>query len=240
MDFYNNVLVALLSTIGGASILTWILKKYIIEKLKGEIRKNVEKDLERYKGEIQKDVEEFRGNITRDIEVLKIIEGRTNILTSRYVEVVTNQRILWLEKIRDDISDIVSLARIISFNKKLLEQFYDVTIINEFIIKNKEFNISNEYMKKLYEKEEAISKLFKLTTKLKLRLNPTDDEEMIILLSKIEDGLINKISKEEMSKILDELVKLSQSILKVEWEKVKKEVKEGKEDKGIYNLAVID
>ena len=229
MEYFGGMAVAFLTSMGITPVLIAILKNYANNKLKGEIKKDVEKD-----------IEAFKGNINKDIEMLKIKEGRTNILTSRYVEVVTNQRILWLEKIREDVSGIVSLARIIIFNKELLSQFEQVTMINELVTKNKEFNVSDEYMKKLYEKQEAISKLMQLTSKLKLRLNPTDDKEMIILLSEIEDGLIKKISEKEMTQILDNIIKMSQEILKTEWEKVKKEVREGKEEKVILENDTIN
>ncbi|MCQ2012330.1 hypothetical protein [Clostridium butyricum] len=218
--------------VGATGIIVFGIKQSI-EKLLNE---KVSKSIEKTKGQINKEIEEFKGTIQKDIEKLKIEEGRKDILTTRYVDVVTNQRIMWLDKIRDDISTIISIIKTINFNKECLKQYFETAKI-AFICGGKpqiseSKNIFEEWMSKWYSLQEETSKLLKVSTRFKLRLNPISDKEIIDLVSEIELVVTSNISendneRDELNKMLDELVNLSQKMLKDEWEKVKKEVVEG-------------
>ena len=67
---------------------------------------------------------------------------------------------------------------------------------------------------------------------IKLRLNPegTYDKQIIELLDKIP-LLTDKTDLTEINNALDMLTKLSQKLLKEEWNRVKKESKKGREIK---------
>ncbi|MBI6875617.1 hypothetical protein [Clostridium aciditolerans] len=241
----NSFLKDLFSYVGSTSLaglLIVILNKYVNEKLKGEINKDIEKfkgsinkDNEKFKGEINKDNEKFKGEINKDIEEFKIKEARANLISSRYVDVVTSERILWLEKIREDISKIVGLTRLIFSHDEIMTNYFNATLLQSFMKDKSNNDNSNiyfeEFKNKLDEKNQGISELLQVITKLKLRLNYDEDSNLIKLLGKIECGIISKINKEEMINYLNEVVNISHVILKKEWNKVKKEVMEGKEDK---------
>lgn len=217
---------------GVATLLGGVLIYYLNEKLKGEITK----DIETIKGGITENIERLKGSINKDIEEFKSSENKANIVGSRYVEVVANQRILWLEKIREDVSQIVGLTRLIFFQDELINNYMNTKLMQVMLDKNyidangKDI-IFEEYKNKLYEKNTGISELLQVITKLKLRLNYKEDTTLLKLLGKIEEGIITKINQNDMKTNLSELVSLSQVLLKDEWEKVKSEVMAGKEEK---------
>lgn len=65
-----------------------------------------------------------------------------------------------------------------------------------------------------------------------IRLNPKGkcDQEIIILIDKVPT-LTDQIDMTDLNDSLDYLTVISQNLLKIEWDRVRKETKKGKESK---------
>ena len=123
----------------------------------------------------------------------------------KFIDTITSERIEWLEKLRIDISRFSGLT---SFWAKSLGSA-DTS-----------------------ESIEVLKEIDVLRVMIKLRLNPegTYDKQIIELLDKIP-LLTDKTDLTEINNALDMLTKLSQKLLKEEWNRVKKESKKGREIK---------
>jgi len=191
--------IAFPTTVG--ALVVWYLKKYITE--------NFNKSLEKYKGdiklEIDKDVESHKGEIQKEIEVLKLNSNQNNNEISRYVDIITRERINWLEKIRADVSEIVA-------DIKVLNNFYNNNDSNNTLV------------------AEHTKKLARNICNFKLRLNGNEDDTLISYLIKLEKEIDSPVySKENVESLLNNIVNEIQLTLKKEWERVKDEVYYGVE-----------
>lgn len=130
---------------------------------------------------------------------------QNNFITKKgkYIDTITMERIKWVEKIRIDISRFSGLT---SFWVKSLRHTGDK------------------------ESYELLKEIDILRVMIKLRLNPagTYDKEIIELLDTIP-ALTNSIDIKEIDSKLDALTQVSQSLLKVEWERIKDESRKGNE-----------
>ena len=144
--------------------------------------------------------------------LLTFLLGLYNLLANislknktHFVDTITGERIEWLEKLRVDISRFSGLT---SFWTKSLR------------------NMNDEYSKNI------IKEIDILRVMIKLRLNPNGkyDKEIISLVD-IIPKLTNEADTVELNNKLDELTIASQKLLKEEWDRVKKESKEGKESR---------
>lgn len=161
---------------------------------------------------------------------------RKNIKTSKYIGVITAERIKWLSTIRNEVSEIVSLIT-------------DTLIIYQDEIKNKE--IYNPINKNIYDDKDDYQKYYfdsittnafkkkgkielkTLTNKLillKLRFNPKEDLQILEIIDFFLDFYQLKYKTEKDLETAfeksDLLINNIQSMLKIEWERVKKETKE--------------
>ncbi len=120
---------------------------------------------------------------------------------SSFINTVTKQRIEWLEKIRQDVSKFCGLTHTWVFSD----------------IKNKP------------EEFEVLKELDQLRHVIKLRLNPNDipDRKISALINKIPD-MTHESQHEDLRKSLQELINVTQDMLKNEWDKVKLEAEKGK------------
>ena len=123
--------------------------------------------------------------------------------TSKYIDVITSQRILWLDKIRDDTADMISS----------MKQF-----ASEDIILESENEKNDRFVVKDHEKE-----IIKKINILILRLNLLENQKLILLLKDLESSLLVKKSDDVLN-ITEDILIETQVILKNEWEKVKEEV----------------
>jgi len=124
------------------------------------------------------------------------------------LQVVTKQRIEWLEILRKEISDYIGLAQ---------KCFYCGVL-------QKASATFEEGKKFLDFSSETVA----LGYKLILRLNPKENVgliETIKILNKSVSGNEMKLEPEEFMKNINTLVTEAHNVLKQEWEKVKKEAK---------------
>jgi len=122
------------------------------------------------------------------------------------LKIVTNSRIEWLELLRNEISEYITLSQ---------KCFYCGVL-------QKGTATFDEGIKFLDVSSQTVA----LGYKLILRLNPIEDESIIVLLKNINKSISGnevKVPADEFMRNLDSLVEESHKILKKEWEKVKNE-----------------
>ena len=117
---------------------------------------------------------------------------------SRFVNTVTNQRIKWIEQLRQDISTFSGL----------IHHWVDTKPLED------------------NENQQILKDIDRLSYVIRLRLNPagTYDKRIEKILSVIPRNTDNQLLIKEN---LEELILTSQDLLKEEWEKVKDESKKG-------------
>ncbi len=117
-----------------------------------------------------------------------------------FINTVTNQRVKWIEQLRQDISAFSGLTHTWCFSE----------------------------LEGKPEELEVLKEIDRLQHVIRLRLNPdgTHDRKIAPLIRRIPD--LTHISKrEELTAALEELITTTQQLLKEEWEKVKAEAKRG-------------
>jgi hypothetical protein len=132
-----------------------------------------------------------------------LFENRKSSGRTRYIQTVTNQRIAWIEQLRQDIAAFISLANSVGLDCKL-------------------GGVS--------ERHERIE-LSRLRQVIRLRLNPKGDWDKLIdiqLTEAYELAYKTDVSNEhDLLNKLDDLAVASRLLLKEEWEKVKFEAING-------------
>ncbi|KQO34381.1 hypothetical protein ASF10_01290 [Flavobacterium sp. Leaf82] len=172
----------------------------------------------------------FLGTITN------IIYTRKNLKTSKFIEVITLERIKWLDIIRIESSTLITwISGSIEIYKKEEER---IELENPSQAKINQ--ISFEYQQNYYnpltnlafvDEQNKWSKndLIRNLHLFKLRLNPIEDKEIIAILDFfIKLYSEEKVTKEKINLAEKHTITLTlkiQTLLKNEWEKVKKEVK---------------
>jgi hypothetical protein len=187
----------------------------------------------------EKEIKKFEQDFNKKLEKFKAKEVKLNLETSQYVQIVTSQRIQWLEKIRDDLASIISLYRILYYHNDVISGI--VQGLFSGMVQNlpkaiEEFQ-KNDFLVKLYmessqSKEKTTGELLGQIAKLKLRLNPIEDIEIISILDTLEADILSGKNKDKVYQLIKELTSHLQKVLKTEWEKVKSEVKYGDSIRG--------
>jgi hypothetical protein len=118
---------------------------------------------------------------------------------TNFINVVTSERIRWMGNLRESISTLCGLT-------------YHWTITQIDPVEN----------------QQILKEIDRLRMLVKLQLNPYEPEhkDIINLVDEIPNFTCPK-QKDELHKILNEIVTKNQSLLKDVWELVKKEAKEG-------------
>lgn len=124
-----------------------------------------------------------------------------------FINTVTAQRVKWLEQIRQDVAKFVGLTH----------------------------HWTRDGLKGTSSEQDILREIDQLRYVIRLRLNPSDppDKEIAELVKRIPD-LTDDSERGPLFTALDELTTATQEMLKVEWEKVKAEAKDGdiKENNG--------
>lgn len=117
-----------------------------------------------------------------------------------FINTVTAERVKWIEQLRQDISSFSGLTHTWCFSE--LEGKPD--------------------------ENEILKEVDRLRHVIRLRLNPEGehDQKIEVLIQKIPK-LTHISNREELQQALEDLTVTTQKLLKDEWEKVKKEAKEG-------------
>lgn len=128
-----------------------------------------------------------------------IVNYRATRKTS-FINTVTSQRIKWLEQIRQDIAALAGLTH---------TWFYSGLAGTD-------------------KENDVLKEIDRLRHVIQLRLNPdgTLDRRIQTIIRKIPD-LTDMTRQKELDQALEELINISQAMLKEEWEKVKLEAEHG-------------
>ncbi|MGE4309158.1 hypothetical protein [Bacteroides sp.] len=144
--------------------------------------------------------------------------ARKNLKTSQYVNVVTAERIRWIENFRLDFSLLLSSVLFYINNQENL-----ISENGGYNRTNDEYELSSR-IKDEYKYILGRSAIVEKSIILKLKLNPNQDVEIIQYLDEIINTF-SDMSKEVASADVDynDLVRKCQDMFKIEWEKVKTE-----------------
>ncbi len=167
--------------------------------------------------------------------ILGYIATRRNIKTTKFIDVVTTERIKWLSIIRNEISELVStiMETLAAYEKEIERIEHEHPTEETMMDANYEFQMyyfdstteSAFQENELPKHKDLLSRLILL----KLRFNPNEDKKTLELIdffldfyaSKYKSKNDLKLASEKINKLLNEI----QAMLKKEWEKVKKESK---------------
>jgi hypothetical protein len=144
----------------------------------------------------------FRDHHDFDPWVWNIINNYRMSRRTTYINTVTAERVKWIGKIREDISNFIGLI-----------QYFAYSIVPD-------------HQEKTDRAQEIIRKIDALRYLIKLQLNPTDDNDLIKLIDDIPN-LTHQPDFNTLQTCINRLVIGSQSLLKKEWEKVKEEAQRG-------------
>ena len=132
----------------------------------------------------------------------KTIEKQTELAKNEIkLEVLSKNRQNWINSLRDELSRFMGTIKTIDNKHRMMSGRADANEINSF--------------------KDEINNLGALKYKIYLLLNPEEDDNKI-LLKKIEEIILMAYKKEQPDKKLDEIIKISQKVLKEEWKRVKK------------------
>jgi hypothetical protein len=138
--------------------------------------------------------------LTFAVGVTSLIIGIINSKKTIFINSVTSSRIKWIDVIRDTISEFCGLTYHYSLTHLELEQ---------------------------KDKNQLREKVDKLRFLIKLQLNRNDKFDKIII-DKIDTIIaLTDESSSELKLEIEDLIVLTQDLLKLEWEGVKEETKRG-------------
>ncbi len=164
------------------------------------------------------------------ISLLTVVYTRKNIKTQKYIETVTNQRILWIDTLRNDFSQILSHTSTLRFCQKVEIDDKEVGYPGDDP-SSEDLYEYNDFVRDIsHEKKLRESKNYEIVTKIELsilRLNDDDDINLIKDLEKLKRIYQGKYYLEIDDKYIERLRKNIKKILKAEWEKVKQETVRG-------------
>lgn len=174
--------------------------------------------------------------LTFIVGIANIFYTRKNLTTSKFIEVITSERIKWLDVMRTESSSLISwILNSLEVYKNQIEY-----IESEHPTEDSMNSATYEYQQNYFnstiniafveeQKKWTQADLTRYLHIFKLRLNPKEDREILVII----DYFINLYSSKYISdteiKIAEQniisLTSKIQVLLKNEWEKVKKETK---------------
>lgn len=165
------------------------------------------------------------------ISFITVWYTRKNLKTKKYIETITQQRILWISTLRADFSLI--LAQTIT-----LKYCHEVEINDREVGYPGEDNdpeniaeygdfVKNKNREKIDREQYNFQTISRIELSI-LRLNDNDDSKLIETLEKIKIIYLNNYYYEITDELIVELRNNIKKLLKKEWEKVKLETKKGK------------
>lgn len=138
--------------------------------------------------------------VTLGLGIWNFVQGYKATRKASFINTVTSQRVLWIEQMRQDVSTFVGLTHTWA-----------------------QSNVAGTD-----SEPEILKEIDRLRYVIRLRLNPDDtsDRKIAALIKKIPN-LTHETQRGELLSCLEQLTKETQDMLKVEWEKVKSESKDG-------------
>ncbi|MFM9946475.1 MAG: hypothetical protein ACKV1O_00920 [Saprospiraceae bacterium] len=175
--------------------------------------------------------------LTFVVTIINIYYTRRNLKTTKYIDTITSERIKWLDVIRNEVTNIIAN---IHFTLKIYSDDiqdreneisnYEDSVEAQIEAQSTYFDTPTSFAlgqkKEIWSQSDFIKYLFVF----KLRLNPEEDKGII----EIVDYFIKFYSESEYKsegeipearENIKKLITQTQSLLKQEWEKIKKESK---------------
>jgi len=175
--------------------------------------------------------------LTFIVTILNILMTFKSIKSTKYIDTITSERIKWINTIRDEVTNIIVninlTLKVYSENIKEREidtNNYKLSIEEESEEKNRHFDaITSSALSKekpIWSESDFVKFLFLF----KLRLNFTEDQEIIEIVDYFikfytENEYKSKNEIQNARNNANFLVLKTQNLLKKEWEKVKRESK---------------
>ncbi|MFH1118234.1 MAG: hypothetical protein V1775_00315 [Bacteroidota bacterium] len=158
--------------------------------------------------------------------------SRRNLITTKYIETITSERIKWLEIIRKEVSDLITnIHYTLKIYSNGINDLHELSIIEppstdyslSFDVKT---DIALGLKAALWSESDFILKL----NLLKLRLNPIDDKEILDIIDYFiqfyRDSDLKSYKEISRAKEkIEQFLVLFQGLLKEEWKKCKDETK---------------
>lgn len=163
---------------------------------------------------------------------------RKNLKTSQYINVITSERIKWIQDVRNEFSILLSsvILYLLNSDKIINEPNLEITpelvdavgeeeienMIFDFKSKKSVSDVIQPEFKNALSKREIVEK----SILLKMKLNPKEDVEIIYILNDIIN-IFSNVSFDVSSQNIkyEYLVEKCQDMFKREWEKVKDETR---------------
>nr|DAS74341.1 MAG TPA: hypothetical protein [Caudoviricetes sp.] len=149
----------------------------------------------------------------------------TSKQTTTYKELITAERIKWLNNIREEICNLLSTAREMAIN--YIEESY--------ILSDEEAgepaSIKKEKLDRLYDEYgNLINQLKRSVTKIVLCINPEKDIDFRDKVRKFSEDIYNmsrdtRVEEDGFGSLIEKMEEDCQDFLKREWEQIKEEAK---------------
>ena len=138
--------------------------------------------------------------VTLGLGIWNFVQGYYGTRKASFINTVTAQRVLWIEQMRQDVSTFVGLTHTWAMSS----------------------------LEGTPPEPEMLKEIDRLRHVIRLRLNPDDtpDRDIAKLVKRIP-VLTHESQREELLESLEALTIATQEMLKVEWEKIKAESKDG-------------
>ncbi len=170
------------------------------------------------------------------ISLLALFYARNNIKMQKYIDVVTVERIKWIGELRSDFSAILSYVYLSAYVEEVADkwQFYFDECIEDFYDDEGYYSVQDN-IKRLRQAKtsestpENYAEFIRRIDLCILKLNPSDsrDEKLVEELEKFKLVPFGDYEKGKLDKLLIKIRDMMTEILKIEWERVKKEVQKG-------------
>jgi len=183
---------------------------------------------------IRMSVEQIISMLALILSVIAIVFSYKGIKVTKYIETITNQRIKWIETLRNDLSRIVTFAVLYKrFKEDAEATAWWVESDEYFRLDPQERSDTDEEIENIKDKRKRIISEVKKSENINvielaiIRLNETDDIVLIQKLEALKQAFL--LNKEEIvtDDFIIELRNEIKKLIKVEWERVKLEVRKG-------------
>lgn len=168
------------------------------------------------------------------ISIAAVIYTYKGVKISKYIETITNQRIIWIDKLRSDFAHIITLAvmlRRFSEENSSADTFLETD--EYFMLDPWDRDDADQSIADIREKHRIIIKdtytkdtINKIENSI-LKLNAVDDKNLIDKLEILKNAFLRREHNSITEKYISQLKKDVKQLLKNEWEMVKLEVRKG-------------
>lgn len=143
--------------------------------------------------------------LTFILGVINLFYTRSATKKADFIKTVTNERVKWIENLRQNVSRFTGKIRYFARNSNTIDP------------------------KKAHD---IVEEILTLSYLIRLQLNPKEEPDAEIeRLAEKMPGLLSREKMDELGVSLDRLLVLTQGLLKNEWEKIKTEATNGKVEK---------